>query len=182
MPGVAAVGARRNAEWNRPTALPAEARSLSRMLRILKSPQTAATALTETLEKLPRPEDPRQLAALSLVRSQVFEMIEDMAEGGWSLPEKHSEYNMAMAVEAVLQEPSSFDAPEKPRRQLGSNGMDGGSCGSGPSQISPVNYAIPFDNMQHPLVLPWTVQSKHATKHYGYICRSCERQQLGGRR
>jgi hypothetical protein len=159
MVGTAIIGDSRNGDRDRPTSLTAEARSLSRLLRILKSPETAANALTVTLETYPRTEDPRELAALCCVRSQVAQVIEDVREGYWSLPDRYAEYNMAMAVESVLQEPSSFSAPESPQRQLGYIGMDD-SCSisssiSTTSQIIPANSANSFYNPATELAHPW---------------------------
>lgn len=109
MPGISLIGDSRNAERNRPTSLPAEARSLSRMLRLLKSPETAATALIQSLATLPCHSDPGSAVALVRVRQRVVQSIQQMREAGWdTLADRYAEYNMALAVESVLQDPSSF--------------------------------------------------------------------------
>ena len=111
MPGITIIGDSRNAARNRPTSLPAEARSLSRMLRLLKSPETAANALTQSVETLPPPSDVGQAAALFRVRQQVSQSIQEMREAGWeTLADRYAEYNMALALESVLQDPSAFVA------------------------------------------------------------------------
>ena len=111
MPGITIIGDSRNAARNRPTSLPAEARSLSRLLRLLKSPETAAVALQESLETLPIPAAVGQAAALERVRQQVEQSIQQMKEVGWeSLADRYAEYNMALAIESVLQDSSSFIA------------------------------------------------------------------------
>lgn len=118
MPGITIIGDSRNAARNRPTSLPAEARSLSRMLRLLKSPETAAVALNQSLKTLSPPEDLGQATALGRVRQQVSQSIQQMREVGWdTLADRYAEYNMALAIESVLQDSSSFAVAAKNSRK-----------------------------------------------------------------
>ena len=108
MPGKTIIGDSRNADRNRPTTLPAEARSLSRFLRLLQSPEVAADALLGALSALSS-SDSMQEAALKRVKDQVSNSIRDMRQVGWSsFADRYAEYNMALAVESVLQDPASF--------------------------------------------------------------------------
>jgi len=109
MPAITIFDDSRGAARNRPTSLPAEARSLSRMLRLLDAPQVAAQALSQALEALPPPATKSHGAAIQRVKQQVSQSILEMKEAGWNtVAKKYAEYHMALAVESVLQDPSSF--------------------------------------------------------------------------
>ena len=87
------------------------------MLRLLKSPETAAVALNQSLETLSPSEDLGQAAALVRVRQQVSQSIQQMREVGWdTLADRYAEYNMALAIESVLQDSSSFVVAAKNSR------------------------------------------------------------------
>jgi len=131
MPGISLIGDSRNAARNRPTSLPAEARSLSRMLRLLNSPETAANVLEQSLATLLQvASSSHEAAALEKAKSLVHQTIHQMRAAGWeNLADRYAEYNMALAVESVLQDPESFvgkksvgnGTPKKPNQSKNNN-------------------------------------------------------------
>lgn len=145
------IGDSRNGARNRPTSLPAEARSLSRMLRLLKSPETASTALLETLTTLPPPSDPGQRAALERIREQVPLSINTMKKDGWdSISNRYAEYNMSMAVEVLLRDAASFLTPKQTspdKRSSLASPSTGSSASDGTSNIIPTNKARSNNNL-----------------------------------
>ena len=93
MPGITMIGDARSGA-GLPTALPAEARSLCRFLRLLKSPQTAADALLDTLGRAPP----------SVQRTQILcdmkETLESLSE--LDLAPKESADRISIATELAI--------------------------------------------------------------------------------
>jgi len=134
MPGITMIGEKRRGQ-NVPTALPAEARALSRLLHLLKSSQVASAALMGSISQVP-PSPQRQE-----VQNSLMETVESLQT--LDLPSKEISGRIAIAADLAirtafhnpdhLKHPKHGDKKNSDRR----GGRDGGDDGSDVDSMSP---------------------------------------------